>query len=264
MDESTLERIAAAIAAEVRRQLEAEARPQPTEPPPAPRKRLFIILGDGEVPPQRLAELEQLRTEPVEVTVLLCDSLLRPEVARARLPFARFLTCADAQNPLPWMESHDLFLLPQVGRRRLVELVELTTTCGGNGVILEALAAGKPVYAVEGGFTELLARWRARGTAAGRALAERLERWQKEWSQLGVTWLPEGQWLPLLRQVWSGEVPTAKVQGGGTGRGRPLITAADVEAVPAGGELILPPQAIVTPLAWDVARQRGVRLRFAP
>ena len=43
---------------------------------------------------------------------------------------------------------------------------------------------------------------------------------------------------------------------------RPLITAEQVEA--AGGELLLPADAILTPLAADRARELGVRLRRLP
>jgi ribose 5-phosphate isomerase B len=41
---------------------------------------------------------------------------------------------------------------------------------------------------------------------------------------------------------------------------RRLVTAADVGAVPVGGRLTVPPEALVTPLAWQVAMERQVTI----
>ena len=43
---------------------------------------------------------------------------------------------------------------------------------------------------------------------------------------------------------------------------RPVLTAADVEALPAGGEVVLPRGALVTDQARELARERGVRIRL--
>jgi ribose 5-phosphate isomerase B len=48
---------------------------------------------------------------------------------------------------------------------------------------------------------------------------------------------------------------------------RRLVTAKDVRAVPIGGRLTVPPDALITPLAWQVAMERRVALErggFAP
>lgn len=45
---------------------------------------------------------------------------------------------------------------------------------------------------------------------------------------------------------------------------RPAVTEADVMAVPPGGRLVLPAEAMVTPLARDAARDRGVMLEGGP
>lgn len=42
---------------------------------------------------------------------------------------------------------------------------------------------------------------------------------------------------------------------------RPTLTAADIEALPAGGEVVVPRGAIVTDQARELARDRGVRIR---
>jgi len=41
---------------------------------------------------------------------------------------------------------------------------------------------------------------------------------------------------------------------------RRLVTAEDVHTVPIGGRLTVPPDALITPLAWQVAMERGVAL----
>jgi ribose 5-phosphate isomerase B len=43
-------------------------------------------------------------------------------------------------------------------------------------------------------------------------------------------------------------------------KGRRLVTATDVHAVPVGGRLTVPPDALITPLAWQVAMERRVTL----
>ena len=45
---------------------------------------------------------------------------------------------------------------------------------------------------------------------------------------------------------------------------RPTVTEADVLAVPAGGTLAVPAEAVITPLARDAARDRRVELRQEP
>ena len=42
---------------------------------------------------------------------------------------------------------------------------------------------------------------------------------------------------------------------------RPVLTAADVEALPAGGEVVMPRNAVITDQARELARERGVRIR---
>ncbi len=48
------------------------------------------------------------------------------------------------------------------------------------------------------------------------------------------------------------------------GPARPLVTEADVRAVPVGGQLSVPHGALITPLARQVALERGVTLEKAP
>src|SRR3989304_3213267 len=45
---------------------------------------------------------------------------------------------------------------------------------------------------------------------------------------------------------------------------RPLVTEADVQAIPPGGELPVPPGALVTPLARQVAMDRRITLASSP
>ena len=45
---------------------------------------------------------------------------------------------------------------------------------------------------------------------------------------------------------------------------RPLVTEADVQAVPVGGQLVVPQEALITPLARQIALERHVTLEKAP
>ncbi len=43
---------------------------------------------------------------------------------------------------------------------------------------------------------------------------------------------------------------------------RPVLTTADLEAIPAGGEILITPDTLVTPLAREEAERRRIALRF--
>lgn len=53
-------------------------------------------------------------------------------------------------------------------------------------------------------------------------------------------------------------------QSGRSAAVRPLLTESDVQAVPSGGELAVPPGALITPLARQVAMDRRISLSLSP
>jgi len=68
----------------------------------------------------------------------------------------------------------------------------------------------------------------------------------------------------LLRTLGLGDSNESHNPSPSTAAKRPLITEKDVEAVPAGGELPIPAEAIVTPRAREVALERRVSLSPEP
>ena len=64
----------------------------------------------------------------------------------------------------------------------------------------------------------------------------------------------------LLRTLGMGETNESRALSASGVAQRPLITEKDVEAVPTGGELSFPAEAIVTPRAREVAMERKVSL----
>lgn len=68
----------------------------------------------------------------------------------------------------------------------------------------------------------------------------------------------------LLRTLGMGETNESRALSSSGVTKRPLITEKDVKAVPTGGKLCLPAEAIVTPRARDVAMERKVSLFAEP
>jgi ribose 5-phosphate isomerase B len=68
----------------------------------------------------------------------------------------------------------------------------------------------------------------------------------------------------LLRTLGMGEATQSRALSPSLATKRPLITEKDVEALPTGGELCFPAEAIVTPRAREVALERKVTLSPEP
>ncbi len=68
----------------------------------------------------------------------------------------------------------------------------------------------------------------------------------------------------LLRTLGLGEANELRAPSAAGATKRPLITEKDVEAVPSGGELRYPAEAIVTPRAQEVALERRISLSPEP
>ena len=68
----------------------------------------------------------------------------------------------------------------------------------------------------------------------------------------------------LLRTLGMSEANEPRASSSSSAMKRPLITEKDVEAIPTGGELRFPAEAIVTPRAREVALERQVSLNPEP
>jgi ribose 5-phosphate isomerase B len=69
----------------------------------------------------------------------------------------------------------------------------------------------------------------------------------------------------LLRTLGPEGIPSSAGEGAApSARGRAAVTEAQVQSVPRGGKLPVPPDAIVTPLAMEAALGRGVELVQPP
>jgi len=71
----------------------------------------------------------------------------------------------------------------------------------------------------------------------------------------------------LLRTLGPDGIARDPADGSATGGlrvAKPTVTEADVARVPKGGQLTVPPEAVITPLARDTARERRVQLVTEP
>jgi len=140
-----------------------------------------------------------------------------------------------------------------------VEAVKVALTCTdtwASQLIFQALLEGTPVVAVRQGVDPRLEREadRAAGRQAPPALRQVLDDYWQTLASFGVQWVE-------ARALAEATVRLFQADGsvGSTKRPRDLVTAQEVEE--AEGDLVVSAQAIITPLALDRARERGVTIR---
>jgi hypothetical protein len=191
----------------------------------------------------------------VEEVVELRDSGI---VVLAVAKSARFASTRMAEDALSGLAPYRLASLPADAQAVVAPELGLTDAAKLASGILDdpvpdalwrGLVGRLPVYASPGdGFAASLPKSLARVASAQRLACERL----------GVRWVERSTlWRAVARQ-FDGDASddaTAPV-----GR-RPLVTEAVVASLPESTtELLIEPLAIVTPLARDMARRRGVLL----
>lgn len=156
---------------------------------------------------------------------------------------------AEAGCPLALAREVDAVVAATLDRSTAVRVAMTMPETFGSKLLLEALSLGKPVVAA----TDALGLDRPEATPQLRhALAEPLGRLEV----FGASCVEAVDLGTTLRTLLS------STGGVNAHDNRPLVTALEVEA--ADGELLLEPDAIVTPLALDRARELGVKLRRLP
>ncbi|MBI2302587.1 MAG: hypothetical protein HYU66_27085 [Armatimonadetes bacterium] len=158
-------------------------------------------------------------------------------------------TDEEAGCPLAFARGADLVVAATLDRPTAVRLAHTAAERFADRFLLEALSLGKPVVLATDGF-ELEA------PAATPQLRAALAEPRARLETYGAVCVAAVDLREAVRQVLDGQVRP----GGAVGR--ELITVVEVEA--AEGTLVLAPDAIVTPLALDRARELGVTLRRVP
>lgn len=241
------EQIATLVAAAVRAVL-AELRGTPAADAPA----VQVLIGA----PHRLldaalASLGALTGEARLEAILLSGE--RQQVTRAHvaelLPGATISTEPDAGCPLERAAAAAVLVVASLDRTTLMRTVLTVPEGFGARWLLEGLVEGKPVVF-------------ARDTleiAADRATPQLR---QALAAPLGTLESYGAELVPAVELAAAVRRGLASLARNAGAERRILITEADVDA--AGGPLIVPDSAIVTPLAWDRARELGVVIQRLP
>lgn len=158
-------------------------------------------------------------------------------------------TEAEAGCPRKWARGADLVVAATCDRPTAVRVALTMPETYGSKLLYEALVRGRPVILASDGL----------GLEAPEATPQLRHALREPIARLEVF----GARLTPAKDLAAAVSEELAPRGGAhPGNERALITAEDVEA--ADGELILPPHAIVTPLALDRARELGIKLRRVP
>ncbi len=194
-----------------------------------------------------LALLDDCRFEAV-----LLDTDDQPTTAdhvRELLPSAAVTVASQAGCPRAHAAAAEALVVAALDRATLVRTVVTIPEGFGPKWLLEGLLLGKPV---------LVSRDSADVTAPAAApqLRAALAAPLATLESFGAEVVPAVELGPALRAALAVGWRNAGAED------RVLVTEADVAA--AEGPIIVPAAAIITPLAWDAARERGVVIQRLP
>ncbi|MCL4516281.1 MAG: hypothetical protein M1379_11945 [Firmicutes bacterium] len=291
-----IDALVAAIAEEVLRRLNATREAGGTA-----KKRVLVVFSGNKAGVDKvLGQIRQLQDPAAAGAVELAGyaswsagHLIGPEKLSQTTGIGEILTDQTLRPPQEVVQKTDLFILANPSQNLLAKVaLGIRDTCSTELLAL-ALIAGKPVVA-PGGLEELAGSLvdgsDVRADVPGGAgftkmpapYRKMLEEYLARLSSFGVRFVIPDQlaqavsdWLkhparPIAEQTtgagyrnrnpdFRGEVPGLP----GGARGRQVITREDIlEAVKDGGrEIILQGNAIVTPLARDLSRERGIHFK---
>ncbi len=224
----------------------------PRDPPKPAGPRIRVLVTDTDQGLDlALASLHNAGISGVFEPVLTSGerSQVTSAFVRQALGVERVLVEPEAGCPLTLARDSDALVAATLDRPTAVRVALTMPETFASKLLFEALRRGKPVVLA----TDGLRLEAPQATAQLRqALAEPVGRLEV----FGATCVEAVELGAVLRQE------LAAPGGFNAAANRVLITAEEVEA--ASGEVLLPPGAIVTPLALDRARELGVKLSRIP
>lgn len=246
MSDQDLERLVAATVRAVLEQLRAEA-------PAAPKGPLVrVLVSDTD----RGLDRAVASLKAAQLACRFEYVLTSGTTAQVTTGYLRQMTgvpaVADESQvgcPRAWARGADVVVAATLDRPSALHVALTWPETFASKALFEALRRGRPTVIATDGFA-----WEApEATPQLRAaLAEPIGRLEV----FGATCVAATE---LGRAV---DLALQGPPGFNAARNRPLITAEDVEA--AGGDLTLPADAVITPLALDRARELGVALHRVP
>lgn len=243
LDPATLERIVGAAVAAVLAELGGGATPAR----PAGR-RVAVVVGTTPIGLDfAVASLQAMGDVGLDLDWLASGRGV--ELTNQRLGAEIVRDVSTVGCPLEMAKSVEAVIIAALDRPLALRIAATNPEEFRGNLVLEALCLGKPVIAATDGLRldrpEATPQLRAALAAPIGAL-----------EAYGATCCAAVDLGPTVAATLASPAWVAHHEN------RPLITAEQVEA--AGGELLLPADAILTPLAADRARELGVRLRRLP
>lgn len=223
---------------------------------------LVLYAADEAALEEVFAPLRDLRKRGYALTHCVSPEareLLPPARIRAGMeePPARVLLAEQTTCRRTLLHSHQALVIASWSRVEAVKVALTVTDTWASQLIFQALLSARPVVAMRPR-VEPLPEPGSEGKAGHRvppALQGVLEGYGRTLESFGVQWVEARLLAEATVRLFQadGSVGSNKTQR------RDLVTAQDIEA--AEGDLVVSAQAIITPLALDRARERGVTIR---
>ena len=217
---------------------------------------LYAATSEGLTPAWE--QLRLLEEQGYSLTHVLPSEVahwVSPEHLRKELPLPpeRLIAGAAAEN-LDFQESYQLVVVATLTWAEAAKVAGVQPdTCLSN-LVCQALWKGCPVVAAQDGVIRNAAPIHPRGSALREAIEGHLQKWRAYGAQVA----PVSELAAVVREA-SPQAAAAPDPADPIGPDREVITAAEMEKVTR--ELVVSRYAIITPLAQDLARARGIAIR---
>ncbi|VBB05304.1 flavoprotein [Lucifera butyrica] len=259
MEQETLVR---RITAEVMRRLEQKANPDPK----CPGRKIMAVVTGGTIGLEAgMVAMQELQSLPSQLSVILspaAEKIVGSE--RIRNFLGQDIAILTAQDPYPgkMLREADLVIVPVLTQNTAAKLAYTLADTLPSILIIQALMFGKPVIAARNA-ADPRDEWRVRnGMGQGpagltRVLQENLNRIEG----LGIQLVPIEQLAQRAQELLLPKVKPENQRLVRNGK-RTLVDAAAIRLAAQTGaaEYQAPTGALITPLAWDEAREYGIEI----
>lgn len=258
LDQSDIERIVRLIVAELTRSREKTGERQPAHPHPFhdSRKTVLVlyspILKGLEEAWDQLRLLDQEGYNLIHILSPEVHHLISPEQIKSKFQSTstQVFSSTKAQEEIKGITFQTL-VGGTLSRAEAAKIALAQTDTFFSDMVFQMLWHGRPVVLVRDGVMEPNFRDRPRSAA----MAGTVEAYLRRLADYGARLVMAKDLASAVRETLLLEGESAVLQE----QKRTVITAQDIEE--AEQEVVVKPGTIVTPLAWDVAKHRGIAIR---
>lgn len=265
------EKLVELVTAAVMRRLEAGALAE-KEPSNIPCKKALAIFTGGTIGlEESLRELKKIQDLQVEVSVVLSAAAEKIiGIDRIKEHLGSRITFVTTESPYPGtlLREADFILVPVLTQNTAAKLAYTLADTLASTVIMQGLMLGKPVLAAMNA-ADPQDSWRVQKNMgkSSPALSESLRQNLKKIEGYGIQLMHVDQLAMgsqkimerLAKKTSESQQSQSQVAGGGK---KIILDAAAIEVAASNGltRIAIPKNAIVTPLARDLARDHGIEI----